>query len=67
MRTALSQELEFFTVREAADVLRCTERTVRQKVSDGHLRGYRNGKRILISKQDLQQYINSHIVRLGKT
>jgi excisionase family DNA binding protein len=66
MRTALSQEFEFLTIREAAEVLRCTERTVRQKVSDGCLRGYRNGKRILISKQDLQQYINSRVVRLEK-
>ncbi len=58
-----SPGLEFLTIREIAKILRCTERTVRQKVSDGSLRGYRNGKRILISKKDLQEYINSRIVR----
>jgi len=52
-----------FTIQEAARILCRTERTVRRNISDGYLRAYRNGKRILIQKQDLREYIGCRIVR----
>ena len=51
------------TVQEVARILRCTERTVRQNISDGYLRGYRSGKKVLIQKQDLREYIGCRAVR----
>jgi excisionase family DNA binding protein len=56
-------DLEYLTVKKTAQVLRCTTRTVRQKISDGYLRGYRNGKRILIAKKDLREYIGCRAIR----
>jgi len=51
------------TVQEVARILRRTERTVRRNISDGYLRGYRSGKKVLIQKQDLREYIGCRAVR----
>jgi len=34
-------------IREAAEYLGVTERTIRQMIADGRLTGYRNGKRLV--------------------
>ena len=52
-----------FTIQEAARILRRKERTVRRNIADGYLRGHRNGKRVLIQKKDLCEYIGCRAVR----
>ncbi|ULP49910.1 helix-turn-helix transcriptional regulator [Mycolicibacter virginiensis] len=37
----------YVTLREAADYIGVTDRTIRQMISDGRLTGYRGGKRFI--------------------
>lgn len=38
---------EWITIQQAADYLGLTERSVRAMITDGRLRGYRNGRRVI--------------------
>jgi excisionase family DNA binding protein len=42
----------YITIGETADYLAVTERTVRQKIADGRLRGYRSGRRLVRLRLD---------------
>jgi len=54
MLLMITHEHEYYTVREAADVLRVSVPTVRRWIRSGQLKAYRVGKRsIRISSSDL--------------
>jgi len=56
-------EFDFLTVREAAASLRCSTRTIREKVHGGVLgQCVRNGKFILIPKEGLRAYIGHRLI-----
>ena len=37
----------YVSILEAAEYLGCTDRTIRQMIADGRLRGYRSGRRLV--------------------
>ena len=54
----MNDELTFFTVKAAAKVLQCSERTIRRHIEDGLL-GIcsKKGKTLLIPKQSLTDFL----------
>lgn len=42
----------YITISEAAEYLAVTDRTVRQMIADGRLRGYRSGTRLVRLRRD---------------
>lgn len=48
---------EFVSVREAAERLRCSTRTIERRVAAGDLQGKRDQKRLLIYRISLENYI----------
>lgn len=50
---------KLYTLREAAQVARMSDRTLRKRIQDGQLRALRPGNKILISESDLQQFLDS--------
>lgn len=49
-RSPLSRR--YITISEAAEYLAVTDRTVRQMIADGRLRGYRSGTRLVRLRRD---------------
>ena len=49
---------KLYTLREAAQVARMSDRTLRKRIQDGQLRALRPGNKILISESDLQQFLD---------
>jgi excisionase family DNA binding protein len=45
----------YVSIIEAAEYLSVTERTVRQMISDGRLRGYRNGRFIRLDLNEIEE------------
>ena len=42
----------YISILEAAEYLGCTDRTIRQMIADGRLRGYRSGRRLVRLRTD---------------
>lgn len=55
--------LNYLTIQEAADALRCTAKTIRRRIGDGSLPAYRNGRRIIIPRALVSDYIETRPVR----
>lgn len=49
----------FFTIQEAADLLRVSHKTVRAEIKEGRLVAHRFGKRCRIEQTDLDAYVES--------
>jgi excisionase family DNA binding protein len=48
---------EFLSLREAAERLRCSKRTIQRRVQSGDLQGKLDGKRLLIYRISLENYV----------
>lgn len=49
--------IKFYTVQEAAEVLKVTAQTVRKYIKSGRLKGIRIGKGDLITDTDIKKFI----------
>ena len=56
------------TLDEAAEVLRCSRRTVERRVADGELEIVRNGRRVLVTGGSLERFVavNTFSVARGR-
>lgn len=43
------------TVQEAATALRCTDKTIRERIKNGKIRAVRNGRSFLIRESEIKQ------------
>ena len=48
---------DFFTIKQIAERLQVSERTVHRLISSGHLRSYRIGANVRISAADLRNFL----------
>ena len=53
----------FFTIHEIAELLKVSEATVRSWVHDGELRAARFGRDFRIASQDLEAFVEAHIMQ----
>lgn len=51
---------KLITVEEVAEILRCTNFTIRRKIKAGLIPAYRNGKGFLIPESGLMVYLESN-------
>ncbi|MBO0768181.1 MAG: helix-turn-helix domain-containing protein [Solirubrobacterales bacterium] len=54
-----SEQREFLTVRDVADLLQLNEQTVRNWIDQGSLPAHRIGRRVRIQRSDLDQILNA--------
>jgi excisionase family DNA binding protein len=54
------------TLRDAAEVLKISEQTVRSRIREGKLSYMRDGRKILFSRKQLEDYVNKNTLA-GKT
>ncbi len=50
-------EDEYYTIKKACDFLKCSETKLWRLRKNGKLKGYKNGRGILLKKSDLEDYI----------
>lgn len=50
---------DLYTIEQAAEKLQVSERYVRDKISEGKIKGYKQGKRIYVLHTDLIKYIKA--------
>jgi excisionase family DNA binding protein len=62
---SLSVNTELLTIDEAADVLRCSRRTIERRIAFGNLAAIRNGRRILISVTAIRAFVASNAYRFN--
>lgn len=55
----MNDDREFYTVAEAAGLLRCSARTIYRYVKDGTLEGKKGPVQMLIPRGSLQAFIDS--------
>jgi excisionase family DNA binding protein len=53
----------YLTIQEAAELLRCATKTIRRRIEEGSLKAYRNGRRIIIPREQVFDYIEARPVR----
>lgn len=58
LRTRTPERL--LTVLEAADILKCSSKTVRRRIEDGSLRAIRIDGLVRIDPADLQDFVRDH-------
>ena len=52
------RENKYLTYREAAQLLRCSEKTLYNRVRNGDIKPLRNGKRVLFTKECIEEFLN---------
>jgi excisionase family DNA binding protein len=52
--------IKFYTIKEIADALRVSEKSVRRKIESSELRAHKFGRLWRISEQDLKAYFALH-------
>lgn len=57
MSQPFSTERQLLTVEDAAEVLNCSEGTVRNRIRDGRITSKRDGRRVVIERAELERYI----------
>ena len=55
----------YLTVVEAADLSRLGESTIRHAIRKGQLRAHKVGERVIIKREDLEQFVESHPLEAG--
>jgi excisionase family DNA binding protein len=61
-QTGPAADPRYLTVAEAADLARCSTKTIRRAIALGRLRAHKPTARVLISQQDLQAWVESQAV-----
>ena len=51
----------FLTIEEVSDILQMPKSTVYQKVSEGQIRTYKPGKKILFDPEDVRTYVKKFV------
>ncbi|BCX50203.1 excisionase family DNA-binding protein [Haloferula helveola] len=54
-------EDEILTLRDVAERLKTSVKSVRRRIRDGHLRAFKEGGRVLVLKSDLDDYLRRQI------
>lgn len=53
-----NSSLEYFKLSEIMEILKISKTTARKIISDGELNAVKRGKRIYVSKSELESYLN---------
>jgi excisionase family DNA binding protein len=53
-------EIRYLTYTEVAKILRCSERTVHNRVKNGDIVPLRNGRLILFTRECIEDFLNQH-------
>jgi excisionase family DNA binding protein len=54
----VSLEIRYYTYTEVAKILRCSERTVHNRVRNGDIVPLRNGRLVLFTQQSIEEFLN---------
>ena len=58
IKTVANHELEVFTISEVAEILKCSERTVKHHLYESHdLRYFKAGREVRVRRKDLVSFI----------
>lgn len=57
--TAAGEPSLMLSLDDVATHLRCSKRTVQRRIDCGHLKGIRDGRRLLIPRWSLEAYLDS--------
>jgi len=52
--------IKFYTIREVADALRVSQKSIRRKIESGEMKAHKLGRLWRISEQDLRAYLALH-------
>jgi len=52
------EETKYLNYREAAQFLRCSERTICNRVKNGEIKPFRNGKLVLFTRECLEEFLH---------
>ena len=52
------EEVKYYTYQEAAQLLRCSESTIRNRVKSGEIQPLRNGRLVLFTMECLEKFLN---------
>ena len=50
-------EMKYYTYAEVAQILRCSERTVHNRVRNGDIKPLRNGRLVLFTQQCIEEFL----------
>ena len=53
-----NEETKYYTYPEAAQFLRCSEKTIYNRVRNGEIKPFRNGKLVLFTKECLEDFLH---------
>lgn len=48
---------QYYTISEVAEILRCSEKTVYNRVKSGKLRSIKNGRLVLFTKESIDEFL----------
>jgi len=57
----MNVSVQYLTLSETAKILRCSEKTLYNRMKAGEIRPYRNGRRVLFTNQCIQDFLNRSI------
>ena len=57
MTVELLEEGRYYTYREVAGIVRCSERTLYSRVKNGEIKPLRNGRRVLFTKACIEEFL----------
>lgn len=60
MTPMLPTRLQLRTLREAAEILRCSVKTIERRNTDGKIKAIRDGRKVLIEMTEIERYIAEH-------
>jgi len=55
--TDTEQKTKYYTYPEAAKILRCSEKTLYNRVRDGEIQPLRNGKLVLFTDESIENFL----------
>jgi excisionase family DNA binding protein len=61
----MTERIRLLTYDEAADVLRCSQATVKRRVAEGALDAFADGRLRRIREDDLVRFVAERVVRRG--
>jgi len=52
------KEIKYYTYKEVAELLRCSERTIYNRVKNGEIKPLRNGRLVLFTKECIEEFLS---------
>ena len=57
------EDIKLYTMDEVADILRVSTQSVRHRIEEGKLESIKSGKRVLFTKEQIEDYLENCTVK----